>query len=519
MIKKTITIAVTLILSAVLIWAAWEGNAIAGSQEEFPSGLFAFSDLFPKYTLVEIVNLEQNTTSRAVIIESTGTEGMLVKVSPDLAAALAIKMGNTVRVRGSVPPLVAEEGADPVLLGKNENELSASAVTPSAAPASVKQATEAYQITPAKQIQPERAPREVSEPVSPASTSTAAKKKPRPAVEVAEPVKPEDKTMPYVALPTEVSEPLLPEPETAQAPSAVSDVNEPVAPSVQSEDLAEARKPVLVAALIQEPPVQGDAESSDEQAKSVPEATEIPAPEEPVQVAEVAPVSDAAPIEENTPTEEIAPVEEVAAIEEPEAAPVEDAQPIAEPEETSEPTPVEDAQPIEDPEVFATEQEETQPEQTDELKNEPEVVLAEEVPTDNNDTEEESVEKHVMLVPTAPKAPVSEDIPPSEEPAKPAPAAVAVVTQPAQESYTTDALKKGSFYVQIGRFKDMLNVESFVQLYGEQYPVTVEKAPAAKGTDVFYRVYIGPLQKDERGATLETFQKLGFKDAFLKKAP
>ena len=68
MIKKTITVLSMLVLSAALIWAVWEGNAAAGSKEDFPSGLFASSDLFPKYTLIEITNLEQNTTSRAVII-------------------------------------------------------------------------------------------------------------------------------------------------------------------------------------------------------------------------------------------------------------------------------------------------------------------------------------------------------------------------------------------------------------------------------------------------------------------
>ena len=46
---------------------------------------------------------------------------------------------------------------------------------------------------------------------------------------------------------------------------------------------------------------------------------------------------------------------------------------------------------------------------------------------------------------------------------------------------------------------------------------SVEKNGTGSGS--FYKVYIGPLQKDERGAALETFQRLGFKDAFLKKAP
>ena len=176
MIKKTIAIASMLILSAALIWAIWEGNAAAGSQEDFPAGLFASSDLFPKYTLIEITNLEQNTTSRAVVIGNTGADGVLIKISPDLAEALSIKEGSTVRVRVSVPPLVAEEGADPVLLGKVEEKRP----IPTASPA--KTANTKPQVIQAEKpvqkddnrkdsyeapIQNEPAPPEVSEPVEP----------------------------------------------------------------------------------------------------------------------------------------------------------------------------------------------------------------------------------------------------------------------------------------------------------------------------------------------------------------
>ena len=517
MIKKTITVAAMLVLSIALIWAEWEGNAIAGSRDEFPTGLFASSDLFPKYTLIEVINLEQNTTSRAVIINTTGAEGMLVKVSPELAAVLAIQTGNTVRVRVSVPPLVAEEGADPMLLGKNENTPSA----PTAAPAA-KPAVENTQPTLVQPVQPEKPPREVPVPVPPSDQDAmrASEEKNRyPAAEVTEPVKPKEKPMTYVVPPDEISEPALTEPESVPAPAAVSDVGEPVEPLSQSENLEEIEKPVLVAALIQEPPVQEDTESSD--AYPVPDAAEIAAPEETVPVAEVAPVTEAAPIEE------VAPVAEVTPIAEPEPTPAEDktVESIEEPEAPSEPAiaeiePEKDTEePVDEPELFAVQPEEVQPEQTDEPQNEPEVVITEEVPTEDNNTADKVMETYAMLVPTGPREPVGQDVPQAKKPAKPAPAVVPPVTQPAEESYTTDSLKKGLFYVQIGRFKDMLNVESFVQLYGKQYPVTVEKSPATKGTEVFYKVYIGPLQKDERGAALETFQKLGYKDAFLKKAP
>lgn len=406
MIKKTITILSMLILSAALIWAVWEGNAASGSGEDFPSGLFASSDLFPKYTLIEITNLEQNTVSRAVIINNTGSGGLLVKVSPDLAAALAIKEGNTVRVRVSVPPVVAEKGADPVLLGKVEDKL---------------------------------------------------------------------------PVPTAVPEKSASEPEIIPAPIVVSAITEPAGVLAQSQYSAEAEKPVPTAASIQEPPVQADRESLDKYAESVPDAAEITVPEESA-------VSD----------DSQSPVPEVSTPMEPE--------PIAREEEA--------AAPMDAPELFAAEPESEIPStEVKEAQDEPEIVaVAESLPAEDS-TGDETVEQLAVLVPSEPRAPNSEDIPLPKETEKPvAPA----VTQPAEEVYTANALTKGAFYVQVGRFKDVLNVESFVEMYGKQYPVTIEKSATA---DVFYKVYVGPLQKDERGAALETFQKLGFKDAFLKKAP
>ena len=153
---------------------------------------------------------------------------------------------------------------------------------------------------------------------------------------------------------------------------------------------------------------------------------------------------------------------------------------------------------------------------TQELQDEPEVIIAEGTPAQKESEDEVITENHVMLVPSEPREPVREYIPAPQETEK-SPLSIAAVTQPAEEVYTANVLAKGSFYVQVGRFKDILNVESFVQLYGKQYPIAVEKSSMTK--EVFYKVYVGPLKKDERGATLETFQKLGFKDAFLKKAP
>ena len=464
MIKKTLTTASMLILSAALIWAVWEGNAAVGDQGDFPSGLFASSDLFPKYTLIEITNLEQNTTSRAVIIDSRETQGMLVKVSTDLAKALAIKEGTTVRVRVSVPPLVAEEGADPVLLGKVEEKQAVPTATPA------KPAKEKSQSIP------------VEEPVQTETEGQAS-----PIAEVEEAAKPETAPEKPTSPVAEVSEPVIPELESVPVPSAVSEVAEPSELLAQSEYAAEAEKPVPGAAPVQEAPTEEDIDSLDEYAKPVQEVVETNVPEAPA-------LNDAQK-----------PVPEV-------STPIE-----PEPETVDEEEPVKDTEtPVEEPALIAVEPTEDQAEEVEEPQDEPAVAIAEEAPAEK-EAEDNSVEQHVMLVPTEPRVPVREYPPVPKEPEKPAAPVEPVVTKPAEELYTANVLKKGSFYVQVGRFKDILNVESFVQMYGKQYPIAVEKSSTAKA--VFYKVYVGPLQKDERGAALETFQKLGFKDAFLKKAP
>ena len=538
MIKKIMTVLSMLILSTALTWAVWEGNAVAGSQEEFPAGLFASSDLFPKYTLIEITNLEQNITSRAVVIDNEGAQGVLVKVSPDLARVLAIKEDSTVRIRVSIPPLVAEEGADPVLLGKVEERQPTPTAVPEKPIQEDNNRKDPYEepIQNEAVIQNEPAPPEVAEPVKPAvepkgekneevapmtvaEIETPVQPEPEepvsPIAEVEEPTQPEkapeepmapiaeveepsqpEKTPAAPAAPVaEVSEPVLPEPEIVPAPAAVSEVTEPVEFSAPSEYSAEAEKPVLDAPPIQEAPIEEESESSAEYTKPV------------VQVAEIAVPETASGLDAL-----LSPVPEVSTPIEPEPVTVDEAESEKDMEK-----------PTVEPELPAVEPKEEPVEESEELQDEPEVVIAKEAlagkePKDDTTEDDLITENHVMLVPSEPRVPMKEFIPVPKEPEKPAlPAVAPVVTQPAEELYTANVLTKGAFYVQIGRFKDMLNVESFVQRYGKQYPIAVEKSSTAQ--EVFYKVYVGPLKKDEQGATLETFQKLGFKDAFLKKAP
>ncbi len=84
------------------------------------------------------------------------------------------------------------------------------------------------------------------------------------------------------------------------------------------------------------------------------------------------------------------------------------------------------------------------------------------------------------------------------------------VTQP----QTGTALAKGFYYVQIASFSTEDALNKAMKGLGNRYVLFVEKA-VVKGKTVF-RLYIGPLKKDETGVALMFARSLGYKDAFIK---
>lgn len=79
---------------------------------------------------------------------------------------------------------------------------------------------------------------------------------------------------------------------------------------------------------------------------------------------------------------------------------------------------------------------------------------------------------------------------------------------------TGSALEKGFFYIQIASFTTEEALQKAVQGLGNRYAVFIEKA-VVKGKTVF-RLYLGPLKKDETGVALMYARSLGYKDAFIK---
>jgi cell division septation protein DedD len=145
-------------------------------------------------------------------------------------------------------------------------------------------------------------------------------------------------------------------------------------------------------------------------------------------------------------------------------------------------------------------------------------------------------ERTVTLEPAVPRPPVAAVAPAVPAPAPAAalvpakpvqptpPAAVATVTSPSpagavQAPASVPILKglaKGSFYVQIGVYgtNDALGA-AVAGFKSTHYPLAVEKLTTKKGSPAF-RLFVGPLSRDESGLVLIRIRSLGFKDAYIR---
>ena len=104
-------------------------------------------------------------------------------------------------------------------------------------------------------------------------------------------------------------------------------------------------------------------------------------------------------------------------------------------------------------------------------------------------------------------SPVNEKV--NDEPQYP----IEPYTVTADATMYTGVLEKGKNYLQIAHYSNETNVKNVLSRY-KQYPLVVVKTGSGAATR--YRVFVGPLSRDEMGGTLEQFQIFGFKDAFFK---
>lgn len=105
------------------------------------------------------------------------------------------------------------------------------------------------------------------------------------------------------------------------------------------------------------------------------------------------------------------------------------------------------------------------------------------------------------------KAPVPGIKPP--EPVKTGPAAV-----PVKPAMATGALEKGRHYIQVGAYRTEAAVAETVAMLRMDYVIVLE-APTGS-TMRTWKIFVGPLGRDESGLALLRVRSLGFRDAFLK---
>ncbi|MCA1754475.1 MAG: SPOR domain-containing protein, partial [Spirochaeta sp.] len=75
----------------------------------------------------------------------------------------------------------------------------------------------------------------------------------------------------------------------------------------------------------------------------------------------------------------------------------------------------------------------------------------------------------------------------------------------------------GAYYLQIGAYSNVAGVEaalSGLELDAE-YPYTV--VPGVSRDRTVYRVFVGPLEEDEKGRALFMVRARGYRDAFVRR--
>ncbi|ANI48201.1 acidic repeat protein [Treponema pallidum subsp. pallidum] len=554
------------VASVTPLWAVWEGNAEIGPQGSFlQDGMFVRSDMFPKNTAVEISNLEKNAKAQAVVIGHAGIPGLLVSLAPAAAAQLGIGVYQAVRVRvrtlgtvrggsqtsqdglslASLPSRVPARPAqrdplssppaghtvpeyrdtvifdDPRLVSplSREVEDAPKVVEPASEreggerevedvpkvvePASEREGGEREVEDAPKVVEPasereggEREVEDVPKVVEPASEREGGEREVEDVPKVVEPASEREGGEREVEDAPKVVEPASEreggEREVEDAPKVVEPASEREGGEREVEDVPKVVEPA------------SEREGGEREVEDVPKVVE-PASEREGgerEVEDVPKVVEPASEREGgeREVEDVPKVVEPASEREGGEREVEDVPGVVEPASGHEggEREVEDVPGVVEP---ASGHEGGEREVASQHTKQPSHSVSNSAPNQFRNPEGE-------LPFTLPDLSESEIVVPEEQKGRAHPQ---VIPEGAPRG-----LQPGEYYVQIAVFHDAIQVQSIVHRYGVEYPIAVEQ-DIHEGK-VRFTVCVGPVQKDERGAVLENFQRFGFKDAFLKKA-
>ncbi|MEI6387856.1 MAG: SPOR domain-containing protein [Spirochaetota bacterium] len=505
---------IALALSGLSLQAAtWEGNGVVGASGEFrDGGNLAACNSFPRDSTVEIRNLENGKITRVVISGGIDNPGIFIVLSPKAAGELGMTSGISSRIRATSIAMFADSPAsgtrvagsvdpdfNPSLLATSGKAAQTGAKVAAASPAALPSSADRKASDPAsssggKLFEPEKA--------SVLSASgLAAPQAPAAALELAD------------AQPTSI-----PGPE----PASLSGIG--TAPPAKE---LPAPPPLVDAAVprISEGEKTGlaDSESSKGAADSALASASVP----PAVTSPEASASALAPEETTKVDASIPEATALADTSRPEAGP--DTATLEPGIDLGKESPGINPPPAGTP-ALATEA------LPDALPGDPSGTTAETPQV----AEAGTVESIVALEATAPRPPsgvsaapaagpavaASRDTkapekapivaPVSTEPAKKIPAAMeAPAKPPASTSLIVEKLKIGAYYVQVGVYNSDATLTAAAGRFGSKFPVTAEKFVGKTG--IQYRLYVGPIARDESGIMVIRLKALGYRDAFLRK--
>jgi hypothetical protein len=100
-------IIVFFILAALVVFCGsspWEGAAATAPVGELPSsGLYVATNSFPKNTVVDIINIENNKSTRVIVASGLDSPGLLAIVSLEAAELIGMRPGSVSRIRMTQP--------------------------------------------------------------------------------------------------------------------------------------------------------------------------------------------------------------------------------------------------------------------------------------------------------------------------------------------------------------------------------------------------------------------------------
>ncbi|MDR2941875.1 MAG: SPOR domain-containing protein [Treponema sp.] len=100
-------VTVVYVITALCLFVSaspWEGAAVVAPEGELPgNGQYVATNSFPKNTVVDIVNIETNKSTRVIVANNLDSPGLLAIVSRSAAELIGMRAGSVSRIRMTQP--------------------------------------------------------------------------------------------------------------------------------------------------------------------------------------------------------------------------------------------------------------------------------------------------------------------------------------------------------------------------------------------------------------------------------